>query len=86
MRLGLLGWGRWSARRRCFNARDRLPYRNEVDGLTIGTRTIRQLGFSSIEGILSESVGVYDLTKRQAGTVIDELTGNDAAATGRNRR
>ncbi|REJ91796.1 MAG: hypothetical protein DWQ35_13920 [Planctomycetota bacterium] len=39
-----------------------------------------------IEEILGESVGVYDLTKRQAGTVIDELTGNDAAAASRSRR
>ena len=31
---------------------------------------------TEIESILGDPVGVYDLTKRQAGTVIDSLTGD----------
>lgn len=41
-----------------------------------------------IEGILSKKVGVYDLTKREAGDVIDSLNQSAAPATngnGRNR-
>ncbi len=41
-----------------------------------------------IEGILGKKVGVYDLTKREAGDVIDTLSQNAAPATngnGRNR-
>jgi len=34
-----------------------------------------------IQDILGVPVGIYDLTKRQAGAVIDELTGNGSAAT-----
>lgn len=34
-----------------------------------------------IQEILGVPVGIYDLTKRQAGAVIDELTGNGSAAT-----
>ncbi len=41
-----------------------------------------------IEGILGKKVGIYDLTKREAGDVIDALNQNAAPATngnGRNR-
>jgi hypothetical protein len=41
-----------------------------------------------IEGLLGKKIGVYDLTKREAGDVIDALSQNGAPATngnGRNR-
>lgn len=39
-----------------------------------------------IEGIVGKKVGIYDLTKREAGDVIDGLSQNGAPATnGRNR-
>ena len=42
--------------------------------------------FSGSTIILSQQVGVYDLTKRQAGTVIDVLSQNNGAvANGRGR-
>ena len=58
--------------------------------LNLGKRqglTLSQLE-SRIEGILSKKVGVYDLTKREAGEVIDALNQNGAPVTngnGRNR-
>jgi hypothetical protein len=39
-----------------------------------------------IEGILNKKVGVYDLTKREAGDVIDALSQNGAPATYGNGR
>lgn len=39
-----------------------------------------------IEGILGKKVGIYDLTKREAGDVIDALSQNAAPATNGNGR
>ncbi len=56
--------------------------------LNIGKRqglTLPQLE-GRIEGILNKKVGVYDLTKREAGSVIDTLSQNGTATTNGNGR
>lgn len=56
--------------------------------LNLGKRqglTLPQLE-GRIEGILNRKVGVYDLTKKEAGNIIDTLSQNGTAATNGNGR